>query len=683
MAISSPLTPKTSEKTIKNLQGIILNKTKVSRETFRNKTILQDRRIENDRRAQAEEVLEAPKFATTGRSSKLIGGSSKGFFDRILTFLGYVTAGWIINNLPSWISMGKGFVERTQQMGNILGNFIKNSNTIFNNLGGVFSASLKNLAALDFIDTSNNVENAFNKLNLSVKKWGKDFEDIIKLITTPLSNQPLQTPNEDAYPTQPTPTSPSPSTTYSSTGGIKIKDVGGVDYGEYNPSKGGSRASARVHGDDGRTKGHTGEDYPMRVGTPLSMIAPGTIVDVERDVSKGNGYGKFIVVKLDDGTFISLRHLSSVNVNKGERVGAGSGPNGTTKVVGYSGNTGFVYGDGHLHVDHAKNITIPGSEPQGTMDPKPFIERGGIVIGTNVKATSQVTQPASQPQQTLMGNPSSSYTKLFNLIGVGEGGYESMNRGRAGDSPDGAKKYLGKNLQDMTISEIMSLQSKGKVSAVGKYQIVTETMPGFVKWLQSKGYDPKNTKYSAKIQDLYPQYTIESKRPQVGKFLSGSMNDIQKANLELAAEFASVGVPFDMKAGSYGGGWPKYDIKKGESLYAGFNDNRASITPEKIQDALIKAKSSGGNTLSPSQSPPAQLASQSQSQSQISQSSQTLTPERTGPTVIVAQNPSSMVQQMMSYGGGGSSGGGLPQISEFDMLNNFIRNKLLLDLAYL
>jgi hypothetical protein len=53
MAISSPLTPKTSEKTIKNLQGIILNKTKVSRETFRNKTILQDRRIENDRRAQA------------------------------------------------------------------------------------------------------------------------------------------------------------------------------------------------------------------------------------------------------------------------------------------------------------------------------------------------------------------------------------------------------------------------------------------------------------------------------------------------------------------------------------------------------------------------------------------------------------------------------------------------------
>ena len=62
--------------------------------------------------------------------------------------------------------------------------------------------------------------------------------------------------------------------------------------------------------------------------------------------------------------------------------------------------------------------------------------------------------------------------------------------------------------------------------------------------------------------------------------------------------------------------------------------------------------------------------------------SQSLAPERTGPTVIVSQNPSSPARQMMSSGGG-SSGGGSSQISEFTLLNNFIKNKLLLDLAYL
>jgi hypothetical protein len=65
------------------------------------------------------------------------------------------------------------------------------------------------------------------------------------------------------------------------------------------------------------------------------------------------------------------------------------------------------------------------------------------------------------------------------------------------------------------------------------------------------------------------------------------------------------------------------------------------------------------------------------------QISQSLAPERTGPTVIVSQNPSSPPQQMMYSGGGGSSGGGSSPISDFALLNNFIKNKLLLDLAYL
>ena len=103
---------------------------------------------------------------------------------------------------------------------------------------------------------------------------------------------------------------------------------------------------------------------------------------------------------------------------------------------------------------------------------------------------------------------------------------------------------------------------------------------------------------------------------------------------------------------------------------------------------LIKSFKPGaaqsGESQIASQSPaPAQIASQSQSQSQISQSSQALTPERTGPTVIVSQNPSSPARQMMYSGGGGSSGGGSSPISDFALLNNFIKNKLLLDLAYL
>jgi murein DD-endopeptidase MepM/ murein hydrolase activator NlpD len=410
---------------IKNIGQVILKRTKVKREAFAQTNIFRKRREESEKRQELESELESPKVvARLGGPQQLTQETGVGgFFDRIFGFIGYLSAGWIMNNLPTWIGMGKEFVARIQRAGEIVSGFFNNTVELFRRSLNVLSSLGKNILSFDFFDTSNRLEKSFDSLNLTITDMGRQFEESLGLATTPLTE------------------------------------------GKYS-----------------------GQEIP-EVGTQQT----------------------------NEGAY--------------------------TEPPPYSGS----------------------APPSG----------------------------------------------LFELIAGGEGGYESMNRGEAGDSLGGAKKYLGKNLQDMTLSEIMSLQSRGRVFAVGKYQIVTGTMPGFVRWLQSKGYDPKTTKYSAKIQDLYPQYTIESKRPQVGKFLSGSMNDIQKANLELAAEFASVGVPFDMKARSYGGGYPIRDIKKGESLYSGRARNRASITPEKVQQALKQARESGGNIKT--------LTRSTQQQSQIRQ----------------------------------------------------------------
>jgi murein DD-endopeptidase MepM/ murein hydrolase activator NlpD len=99
----------------------------------------------------------------------------------------------------------------------------------------------------------------------------------------------------------------------------------------------------------------------------------------------------------------------------------------------------------------------------------------------------------------------------------------------------------------------------------------------------------------------------------------------------------------------------------------------------------IKTVEKGGvpPSIATTQSKPPSLAQITPTRtSQNPQISQSLAQERTGPTVIVSQNPEP-VQQMMYSGGGGYSGGGSSQISDFALLNNFIKNKLLLDLAYL
>jgi murein DD-endopeptidase MepM/ murein hydrolase activator NlpD len=71
------------------------------------------------------------------------------------------------------------------------------------------------------------------------------------------------------------------------------------------------------------------------------------------------------------------------------------------------------------------------------------------------------------------------------------GNYNAMNRGKAGDSPGGSKKWIGKNLTDMTIGEVMDRQDESKyprnarpdrgIHAAGRYQIIGSTMISAVK----------------------------------------------------------------------------------------------------------------------------------------------------------------------------------------------------------
>jgi murein DD-endopeptidase MepM/ murein hydrolase activator NlpD len=78
-----------------------------------------------------------------------------------------------------------------------------------------------------------------------------------------------------------------------------------------------------------------------------------------------------------------------------------------------------------------------------------------------------------------------------------------------------------------------------------------------------------------------------------------------------------------------------------------------------------------------SQTPAQIAAAPRQSQSVPS----TITPERRGQDIIIAQ-PRNQQQIVSTSSGGGGEQAPSP-INEFDLLNNFIKNKLLLDLAYL
>lgn len=204
--------------------------------------------------------------------------------------------------------------------------------------------------------------------------------------------------------------------------------------------------------------------------------------------------------------------------------------------------------------------------------------------GESIRQIISDAEKSVEPQQTMVGpdarSTSTTGSKLFDIIASGEGDYNSINRGNAGDTPGGAQSVFGKDLTEMTVNEVVSAQKSGKVFAVGRYQIIPTTMEEFVKNTDVKSSD----KFDEKTQDKFKEYVINVKRPEVGRYLRGESDDRTAAAQGLAREFASVGAA---KAETIPGFQP---AKRGDTLYGGKGNNLASIDPAEIEKALDAEK---------------------------------------------------------------------------------------------
>ena len=626
MAISSPLqskVPTGSAKTIKKFQTILLNRTKVRREIFQQQTILQNRRIENERRKQREDELEAPNLVTKPRGAAgLIAGSAKGFFERLVGFLSYLTAGWIINNLPTWISMGKEFIARTQQMGKILGNFVGNVTTVFTKFTTLLGASLQNLMTFDFSDTSGRVKTAFDDLNLSVENWGTDFENAIKLITTPLSEgiasgedaRPLGTENtnEGAYET---------SAPYSGSGGT----VGTKEQRAMLDSIAFAEGTAKYPNDGYNT---------MFTGKQFSGFE-----DHPRKIQRSNGYAsdaagryQFLSTTWDPlAKKLGLKDFSPANQDKAA-IELARQYDVTQELLAKEGMSPKV--SAFLGRQWA---SFPGKSiglDQPTKGLKGIQNVYQKSLGSSQQ--SQTPQQSSSPQQSTPGTGQS-------FRPLPQGSFKGGENQRYLAPREGTRKHLGIDITESnwkrgTDPRIPVVAIRGGVVSSRDYVGGTEYLSGMV-IDQDDGY---SVRYLHMTPSVRPGQKVSAGQ-RIGRLVD--LGDQTHLHIELFSGSKRLDPTEYIKTVEKGGVPP-------------------SIARQQAQTPT-----------------PAQIAPTGTLQNpQISQS---LAPERTGPTVIVSQNPSSPARQMMYSGGGGSSDGGSSQISDFALLNNFIKNKLLLDLAYL
>jgi len=174
---------------------------------------------------------------------------------------------------------------------------------------------------------------------------------------------------------------------------------------------------------------------------------------------------------------------------------------------------------------------------------------------------------------------------LGNVIASGESrgaGYNAYNKGTIGNKIIGSDKKI--DFSSMTLDEYfrrseLPSNDPDKLFAVGKYQIIPDTMKGIVKAL---GVDTKTTQLTPDVQESFFKYLVSNRR-NLNAYLKGKSDDLNGAILDLAKEWAAVGVPYDNPDGK--------QLKRGQSYYSGTGGNAASLSPEIIGQALVKQRS--------------------------------------------------------------------------------------------
>lgn len=616
-----------ASKTLKNINQMMGKRTKVKRDAFLGIKREKDKRVEDERRKEREDEIEAGnKVIRPGGPQQLAqADTSKGFFDRIFGFLGYLTAGWIMNNLPTWIAMGKEFIARLQKAGQIVSGFFNNTIKLFSGVGNLLGSIGQNLISLDLFDTSNRVKNSFANLNSTVAGLGNQIEEAFGILTTPLtegkySGQDIpkvgtEQTNQGAYTESDTYVSSGGGTKYPQLASMVVKGEGGinsVNRGNAGDTPGGARS---IFGKD------------------LTDMTVGEIMQAQRE-ERVFAVGKY--------QFIPVTLAGAVRYTK------------------IPLNARFNSATQNRLFDYLIDVKRP--------------EVGAYINGKSNNKREAIQQLAREFASIGLEYPENGKRR-------GQSRYAGSGGNRASISPEAAGASLDKQRGSGPSSTSSQQQSQIEQVAPGKVNPVVGDRLGAGR---NHGGVDLAVSMGTPLRAISDGTIVDSDfQKGWGNFL------VLKDNLGVYHLYGH------MQDGYKRGG----SVKKGEVIgkvgmtgrtsgphlhwESGTGWNRSVITGR--FDALTKySKFAPFNTApGPGVVPgtPAQIAAAPSSTQQRQGVPSALTPDRKPQDIMVYQPPSQQNIVATPSGGGGQQISS--PISDFDLLNNFMKNKLLLDLAYL
>lgn len=183
---------KSIEENLENIRGLIVKRKKFNEKQFRKGLVLKRRRRENTRRRANESALEASNLVKSfsGRIGLTkIAGAGKDLLGRILKFMGYLAAGWLLNNLPTLIGYGQEFLARAEKFKEIAVNIFDSVKGVFTGMKDLIVAAFTNLKEFDFNDSQGRLNKAWGEVTKEFNNIAGELDESAKLLTTPLIDE--------------------------------------------------------------------------------------------------------------------------------------------------------------------------------------------------------------------------------------------------------------------------------------------------------------------------------------------------------------------------------------------------------------------------------------------------------------------------------------------------------------
>jgi hypothetical protein len=183
---------KTASKTIKNISNILTNRISERKKISKNILNYKNRRYENDVIIKKQnELFAVTSIKTSGGSKRLalsqVGGS---FLSRILQFAGFVTSGWLLTNMPTWIAGAKELSNRITSLNSTFSGFVNNIWNMIYDIGRVSTALFENLKTFDLTDSSDRIRNSLIELTGTLDIMGEQIKEAFSVLTEPFMNVP-------------------------------------------------------------------------------------------------------------------------------------------------------------------------------------------------------------------------------------------------------------------------------------------------------------------------------------------------------------------------------------------------------------------------------------------------------------------------------------------------------------